>query len=171
MASHPHHQLHPAQSSSTSSPDDNMYDSDSSSTVELATVNTKLNPDAAPSPPPALGPKRKLALVSLVFLYVGSHITNFFSGPALNYIATDLGIGPERSWITTSANLATAAIVPVSGYIQDLIGRRGTLAAGLVMLMVGIIVTALANGFSSLIAGGVLFGMGSGIEELTSIAA
>lgn len=87
------------------------------------------------------------------------------------FIAKDLQIGDNLAWVSTCGGVAQACVVPCAGYLQDLIGRRGTLALGLLFLLVGIILTALAKSFAYLIAGGVIAGIGGGISELTAIAA
>lgn len=113
---------------------------------------------------------RSLALAALALCYVGSQITSFFGGTGLNYIAGDLNIGQERSWINNCGSVATAGIVPVSGYIQDLIGRRGSLAAGLALSIIGVIINATAYSFAQLLVGGVINGIGSGMQELATLA-
>lgn len=103
--------------------------------------------------------------------YVGSQVPGFLVGPGINFIADDLGLGEERSWIVVSQSLASACLAPCAGYLQDMIGRRASLALALMFAIVGNVVSGTANGFVQAVVGSTLSGMGSAVQELTAIAA
>ena len=86
-------------------------------------------------------------------------------------MAKDLHVGIERSWIPIASSLAFACVAPCAGYLQDLLGRRGSLAFGMLAACVGMILLATSQSFVQSVAGSTIAGVASAIQELTAIAA
>ena len=84
----------------------------------------------------------------------------------LSYINAELGPDPRFTWITISWNLGGAMLVTVGGRLSDLFGRRWFFIAGAVTLVVGSIVSATGKTIDQMIAGGAIFGAGSGFLEM-----
>ena len=84
----------------------------------------------------------------------------------LTYINTDLGPDPSYTWITVSWNLGGAIFVTVAGRLSDMFGRRYFMVAGAALLIVGSIICATGQSIGQMIAGGAIFGAGSGLLEI-----
>ena len=84
----------------------------------------------------------------------------------LSYINADLGPDPSYTWIAVSWTLGAAILVSVSGRLSDIFGRRYFMLFGAFVSFVGTIVGATGQSISQMIASGVLFGIGSGIQEM-----
>lgn len=84
----------------------------------------------------------------------------------LSFINADLGPEPTFTWITGSWNLGGAIFVTVGGRMSDIFGRRYFFLAGSAILIVGSIVSATGQSINQTIAGGALFGAGSGFLEM-----
>jgi len=84
----------------------------------------------------------------------------------LTFINADLGPDPRYTWITISWNLGGAMFVTIGGRLSDIFGRRYFFIAGSVTLIVGSIVSATGQSIGQMIAGGAIFGAGSGFLEM-----
>jgi MFS family permease len=84
----------------------------------------------------------------------------------LSYINAELGPDPRYTWITISWNLGGAIFVTVAGRLSDLFGRRYFFLSGSALLIIGSIVSATGQSISQMIAGGAIFGAGSGFLEM-----
>jgi len=84
----------------------------------------------------------------------------------LSFINADLGPDPRFTWITGAWNLGGAIFVTVGGRLSDIFGRRYFFLTGSTILIVGSIVSATGQSISQMIAGGALFGAGSGFLEM-----
>ena len=100
----------------------------------------------------------------------GSQLPLYMVGGCLSYIAADIGATTTSVWIPVSYQLAVAAITPFCGYLEDGLGKRSILIAGCVLCCVGEIIAGTAHGFSQLVAGMVVTGIGAAITELTALA-
>lgn len=85
----------------------------------------------------------------------------------LSAINADLGPDPRYTWITISWNLGGAIIVTIAGRLSDLFGRRYFFLGGAVVLLIGSIVAATGKSINQMIASGVVFGIGSGVLEMS----
>lgn len=84
----------------------------------------------------------------------------------LSFINADLGPDVSYTWITVSWNLGGAIFVTVGGRLSDIFGRRYFFLFGNALLIVGAIVSATGQSINQMIAGGALFGCGSGFLEM-----
>ncbi|KAJ6461401.1 MFS general substrate transporter [Mycena sanguinolenta] len=102
--------------------------------------------------------------IALAALDIGALAT------ALPSIVQELNGTDSFAWVSTAYSLATTAVLPLSGRLADVLGRRDVLLAALVVFAVGSAVCGTAHSMSMLIAGRVIQGMGSGgIQSLTAI--
>lgn len=89
-------------------------------------------------------------------------ISQTIVGPAMPRIVAELGGMEHYSWLATAAMLASAITVPIVGKLSDVYGRRGFYLGGLVVFMVGSILSGLAQNFWWLIAARAVQGVGMG---------
>ncbi|KQQ09685.1 MFS transporter [Rathayibacter sp. Leaf296] len=115
---------------------------------------------ASPAPAPArVGPVLTGLLLGLLVAMLSSSIIS----TSLPRVVADLG-GSQATltWIVTSALLATTVSTPVWGKLADVLGRRGLVAAALVLFILGSTISGLAPDSAILIAGRVVQGVGAG---------
>ncbi|KAF2008477.1 MFS general substrate transporter [Aaosphaeria arxii CBS 175.79] len=107
-----------------------------------------------------------MAAVSMGMCYNAYLFTLLIPPAILSFINADLGPDPRFTWITISWNLGGAMLVTVGGRLSDLFGRRWFFIAGAIILIIGSIVSATGQSINQMIAGGALFGAGSGFLEM-----
>ncbi|USP80017.1 hypothetical protein yc1106_07291 [Curvularia clavata] len=107
-----------------------------------------------------------MAAVSMAMCYNAYLFTLLIPPAILTYINADLGPDPRYTWITISWNLGGAMFVTVGGRLSDIFGRRYFFIAGAIILIIGSIVSATGQSINQMIAGGALFGCGSGFLEM-----
>ncbi len=78
-------------------------------------------------------------------------------------ILSDLGGFELLSWLFTSYMLASTVVVPLTGKLSDIFGRKPFLLGGIVVFMVGSVACGAAPNMESLIAFRVLQGIGGGM--------
>lgn len=94
-------------------------------------------------------------------MFVAS-VSQTIVGPAMPRIVAELGGMEHYSWVATAAMLVSAIIVPIVGKLSDIYGRRGFYLAGLVVFMLGSVISGLAPNFWTLVAGRAVQGLGMG---------
>jgi MFS family permease len=107
-----------------------------------------------------------MAAVSMAMCYNAYLFTLLIPPAILGFINAELGPDPRYTWITISWNLGGAMFVTIGGRLSDIFGRRWFFIAGAVILMIGSIVSATGQSINQMIAGGALFGCGSGFLEM-----
>ncbi|KAH4922817.1 hypothetical protein HBI55_021690 [Parastagonospora nodorum] len=107
-----------------------------------------------------------MAAVSMAMCYNAYLFTLLIPPAILGFINADLGPDPRFTWITISWNLGGAMLVTIGGRLSDIFGRRWFFIAGAIILIIGSIVSATGQSINQMIAGGALFGMGSGFLEM-----
>lgn len=85
----------------------------------------------------------------------------------LTFINKELGPDPRYTWITISWNLGGAIFVTIGGRLSDIFGRRYFFITGSCIIIIGSIVSATGQSIDQMIAGGALFGAGSGLLEMS----
>lgn len=109
-----------------------------------------------------------LALVSQFCAYIS---TLLMPSTVLSYIIADLGDdNPNYPWITISWNVCASVLVTVGGRLSDIFGRRWFLIIACVVALCGAVVGATGKSVNQMIASGVLFGLGGGIQEMAYAA-
>jgi MFS family permease len=85
---------------------------------------------------------------------------------AAQTINAELGPDPDYVWINIVWGLCAAILVSVGGRLSDIFGRRYFMLAGATISFLGTIVGATGKSIPQMIASGVLFGVGSGFQEM-----
>ncbi|KAI4599583.1 hypothetical protein KJ359_002030 [Pestalotiopsis sp. 9143b] len=104
-----------------------------------------------------------VAIATQINAYI---MTLLIPSTTLGYINADLGPDPSYTWITVSWTLGAAVVVSVGGRLSDIFGRRYFMMFGAAVSIVGCLVGANATSINMMIASGVLFGIGSGFQEM-----
>jgi hypothetical protein len=107
-----------------------------------------------------------MAAVSMAMCYNAYLFTLLIPPAILGFINAELGPDPRYTWITISWNLGGAIVVTCAGRLSDIFGRRWFFVTGAVVLILGSIVSATGQSINQMIAGGALFGCGSGFLEM-----
>ena len=90
---------------------------------------------------------------------------------AARHIGSDLSLGVSAlQWVIDAYNLVYASLLLTGGTLADLYGRRRVFALGVVLLIAGSVVCALAPNGATLIAGRAVAGLGAALEVPTSLA-
>ncbi|KAF2663016.1 MFS general substrate transporter [Lophiostoma macrostomum CBS 122681] len=93
-------------------------------------------------------------------------LTLLIPSTTLSYINADLGPDPNYTWITVSWTLCASFVISVSGRLSDIFGRRYFMICGACISFIGTIVGATGKSINQMIVCGVLFGLGSGFQEM-----
>src|SRR6266487_1896008 len=91
-------------------------------------------------------------------------------GTALPRVVADLGGLDHHAWVVTAYMLASTVTVPIYGKLSDIYGRRGFYLTGIVIFLVGSMLSGQAHTMSQLIAFRGLQGIGGGAMMVNSIA-
>lgn len=109
-----------------------------------------------------LSPAQRNIFIGLLIGMLVSSISQTIVGPALPRIVAELGGMEHYSWVATGAMLASAIVVPIVGKLSDMWGRRGFYIAGLVIFMIGSVMSGFATNFWFLVAARAVQGLGMG---------
>ncbi len=92
--------------------------------------------------------------------------------PALPLIGSDLGVqkANNNQWILSAFFLGLALGQMVFGPLSDSVGRKLAINAGLILFMVGCLLSTFATDFPTMLAGRILQGMGAAGPRTVSIA-
>lgn len=104
----------------------------------------------------------KRVFVGLMLGMLVASISQTIVGPALPRIVAELGGMEHYSWLATAAMLVSAITVPIVGKLSDLYGRRPFYLAGLVVFMLGSVVSGFAQNFWMLVGARAIQGLGMG---------
>ncbi|KAF2682522.1 MFS general substrate transporter [Lentithecium fluviatile CBS 122367] len=115
---------------------------------------------------PRMNMQTILAFLALASQYNAYVLTLLIPSTTLSYINADLGPDPNFTWITVSWTLCASFLISVSGRLSDIFGRRYFMICGACISFVGTIVGATAHSINQMIVSGVLFGLGSGFQEM-----
>ncbi|RVX70509.1 hypothetical protein B0A52_05160 [Exophiala mesophila] len=85
---------------------------------------------------------------------------------SISYINADLGPSPSASWINITWTLGAAIMVSIGGRLSDIFGRRHFMLCGGIISFLGTIVGATGQSIGQMIGAGVMFGIGSGFQEM-----
>jgi MFS family permease len=104
-----------------------------------------------------------IAIAAQINAYI---LTLLSPSTTLGYINADLGPDPNYTWITVSWTLGASVVVSVGGRLSDIFGRRYFMIFGASISIIGCLVGATGKSINMMIASGVLFGIGSGFQEM-----
>lgn len=107
--------------------------------------------------------KIKWAYFGLMIGMFTASISQTIVSPAIPRIVADLGGLAWYSWLSTIVMLVSAVITPISGKLADIFGRRRFYIIGLLLFMLGSVLSGLAFSFGFLIFARTIQGMGMGI--------
>ncbi|MBA3574236.1 MAG: MFS transporter, partial [Pseudonocardiales bacterium] len=86
-------------------------------------------------------------------------------------LADGLGVGTaSAAWVISAYAVALAVLTAVHGRIADIIGVRGPLVVGVLLMAAGAVVAATAPTFGVLVAGRVLQGIGAAAVPVLGMA-
>ncbi|MGH8965512.1 MAG: MFS transporter, partial [Actinomycetes bacterium] len=90
---------------------------------------------------------------------------------ALPELAAGLGVGAaSAAWVISGYAVALAVLTAVHGRIADIVGVRGPLVIGVLLMVAGALVSATAPIFPVLVAGRVLQGIGAAAVPVLGMA-
>jgi EmrB/QacA subfamily drug resistance transporter len=122
-------------------------------------VGTVATPSAKET---GLDPKSRQIFIALMLGMLVASISQTIVSPALPRIVAELGGMDHYSWLATAAMLVSAIVVPIVGKLSDIYGRRGFYLGGLVVFMLGSILSGMAPNFWFLIGARAIQGLGMG---------
>jgi EmrB/QacA subfamily drug resistance transporter len=125
--------------------------------------------------PPKLVALRSKAGVALLATTVLASAVGILAASVVNVaipaIGRDQGSGVSGlQWVLTGYLVTVVALMPLSGALADRLGRRRVLAAGLVVMLVGSALCAVAPTIAALIAARITQGVGGAMVVPSSLA-
>lgn len=93
-------------------------------------------------------------------------LTLIIPAVSASYINADLGPSKNIAWINITWTLGAAILVSVGGRLSDIFGRRKFMLCGAIISFLGTIVGATGQSVGQMIGAGVMFGVGSGFQEM-----
>ncbi|MGW5862813.1 DHA2 family efflux MFS transporter permease subunit [Streptomyces sp. NPDC055239] len=122
------------------------------------------------APPPA-GPRPWLALALLCLAQFMLVLDVTVVNVALPSMAADLHLDRTAlTWVVTTYTLCFGGLMLLGGRLADVLGARRTLLAGLALFTVASLVTGLASGPSTLLAGRTAQGVGAALLSPAALA-
>lgn len=125
-------------------------------------MTTPADPATHAAPQRGLDPHAKMIFIGLMLGMLVAAVSQTIVSPAMPIIVSELGGIEHYSWLATAAMLVSAVAVPIVGKLSDLYGRRGFYIAGLVIFMVGSILSGMAQNFWWLVGARAVQGLGMG---------
>lgn len=130
-------------------------------------------PDAAPhaSAPPPTGPRPWLALALLCAAQFMLVLDVTVVNVALPSMAADLDLGRTAlTWVVTTYTLCFGGLMLLGGRLADVLGARRTLLCGLALFTGASLLTGLATGPATLLAGRTAQGIGAALLSPAALA-
>lgn len=109
-----------------------------------------------------LTPATRMVFIGLMLGMLVAAVSQTIVAPAMPIIVAELGGIEHYSWLATAAMLVSAVVVPIVGKLSDLYGRRSFYIAGLIIFMVGSILSGMAENFWWLVFARAIQGLGMG---------
>ena len=109
---------------------------------------------------------REAALAAVCAILFLTFLDNTIVSVALADIQSSLSVSVTGlQWIVDGYMLAFAALMLTGGTLGDLLGRKRVMLSGVAIFCAGSVVSALAHGSSTLIAGRIVMGLGAAASE------
>ncbi|KAK5943976.1 hypothetical protein PMZ80_003257 [Knufia obscura] len=115
---------------------------------------------------PGITKESILAFLAICTQLSAYEMTLLTPAVSISYINAELGPSPNYAWINITWSLGAAILVSVGGRLSDIFGRRYFMLCGAIISFIGTIVGATGQSIPQMIASGVLFGIGSGFQEM-----
>lgn len=110
-----------------------------------------------------LSPKRKtITMVGVLLAMLLSSLDQTIVGTALPQIVRDLGGLDHISWVVTAYLLASTIAVPIYGKLSDMFGRKWFFFSGIIIFLIGSILSGLSQSMIQLIVFRAIQGIGGG---------
>ncbi|WP_114202493.1 MDR family MFS transporter [Janibacter anophelis] len=109
-----------------------------------------------------MSPANQRVFIGLMLGMLVASVSQTIVGPALPRIVSELGGMDHYSWVATAAMLVSAVTVPIVGKFSDLYGRRAFYLGGIVVFMIGSVISGFAQDFWMLVGGRAVQGLGMG---------
>ncbi|BFZ58716.1 hypothetical protein PYCC9005_005781 [Savitreella phatthalungensis] len=142
------------------------------------TASSRLEPSAtrdaskgADQPAPKIDRKIFLACLSLSFLWTGSQIPLYLLLASVNATLEDIGGANVQVWFVLGPLAALAAIAPVAGSLSDILGRRYSILAGGLSMVIGLVLIGSAQNVAMELISMPFTGMGASLLEVNALAA
>jgi len=109
-------------------------------------------------------------MIYLLLLFVCACMFQFsyYTNVAMMVSEKSLGTPADISLITSANYLVAFALGIMYGKMSSVLGDR-TLAVGFIILACGLTIASLSTAFPVLVVGGLMFGFGSGVQEISTI--
>ncbi len=119
-----------------------------------------------------LKPRPRLLIVfpSLMLILLLAALDQTIVSTALPTITGDLGGLAYLSWVVTGYLLATTVVTPLYGKLGDLYGRKPLLQVGIIIFLIGSILSGMAQNMLQLVVFRAIQGLGGGGLIVTSMA-
>lgn len=88
----------------------------------------------------------------------------------LSYINKDIGPSNYTAWVNIARTLALSFTYTILGRLSDLFGRRWFFIGGNIVALIGIIISAVAQNFTTLIIGAAVYGLGETVQLSFNVA-
>lgn len=120
-----------------------------------------------PSPVLTEKPSSRMTVGILASAGIASSLTQTMVTPLIPQLPEIFNTSPDNTaWIITATLLAAAVVMPISGRLGDLFGKRRVLLLLAIPLILGGVICALAPNVTVMILGRTLQGLGSGMVPL-----
>jgi EmrB/QacA subfamily drug resistance transporter len=110
-------------------------------------------------------PRRQLVITMIgvmMAMFLGS-LDQTVVGTAMPQIIADLGGFTHYTWITTAYLISSTAVIPITGKLTDIYGRKWFYTAGIIIFTVGSLLCGLGQTMTQVIAFRAFQGIGAGI--------
>jgi len=117
-------------------------------------------------------PRRQVmfALASILLVFFMSSLNMNIVGVAMPRIIEDLRGFSLYTWVTTAYMLSLTVMLPLSGKLSDLYGRKWVYAVGIVIFLLGSLLCGLSQSMNALIGARAFQGIGAGMIMASSLA-
>src|ERR1039458_7651335 len=114
--------------------------------------------------------KRGIIMVGVVLAMLLSALDQTIVSTAMPQIVTQLNGLSHLSWVFTAYMLTSTITVPIYGKLSDIFGRRGFYIVGIVIFLIGSILSGLSQTMTQLILFRALQGIGGGSMMVNALA-
>jgi EmrB/QacA subfamily drug resistance transporter len=110
-----------------------------------------------------LHPRRKMiTMVGVILAMLLAALDQTIVGTALPRIVRELGGAEHLTWVVTAYMLASTVTVPIYGKLSDLFGRKWFFFSGIIIFLVGSVLSGLSHSMVQLVASRAFQGIGAG---------